>query len=769
MPTLHDLRTDFRKGRTGQALQSKVEARAYSNSLYDAQNMMVTSDGKLLRRWATIIKAKLAGGNSRLESWTYAETANARFLLVFSDEELTIYDEDLTERFNAGAPWDSDAIWFLTLSADKDQMIVTDTSFTTQLITFDADAGTFSMQDFAFDLSSDKSRLRAPFFQFVDDDTTCDLTILTSAGASTGYGSDIATASGNSAGDFDLAAGTGLMNTSADVFTADHVGGRIRVLDGELEVTAVNSATEAQVKVWRDIAAKLENDPFFVRNGSTLVEVAYFDHGLAVGDEVFFAGISSLGPIKDLLTSAVQFASDGTTSGGASGTPGTYTVSRIIDKDHFEIEGEGTPHNNDELVGGSDVLLFRFGGITGFEEPAFGFARGWPQAVGTDGSRTWLGGTELLPDAAWGSRPYLSRNFDPGEGDPDDAVTLYGIGQKARVRHIVPGFDLFILTDQGEFYVPGSRESTITQEAARAVTATPYGTSYTTPFVFDTGVYFVDPEGTNIREIAVRPDEQGYHSPPVSVVIPDWVKSPKDATRYSGSEAQATPYLVWSNMTDGAMIVMHSSRADDALGFMRWTIKDARVISAAGLGSRLFACVEWNGSAWLVEFDTVSDYATVDMAEKLSAGVERSQWVANHLASLTVQGESGTKAYAGLTIDAGGAFTLPEKVTDVTVGLPMSWSATPHAGRAASGQGPKVGKMQRLVSAEIHWEGTTTGMVGDETVISAFDAPVLSEPEPIDEWRQYFIGEWGREPRVALHGDEPGKVRIGALVLNVYF
>ncbi len=86
----------------------------------------------------------------------------------------------------------------------------------------------------------------------------------------------------------------------------------------------------------------------------------------------------------------------------------------------------------------------------------------------------------------------------------------------------------------------------------------------------------------------------------------------------------------------------------------------------------------------------------------------------------------------------------------------------------ATGQGAKAGKMQRLVSVDVFWDRTTAGRVAGETVLKAQDNPQFEAPTPVDEWRQYFIGLWGREPRLVVSGNEPGRVAIRALSLNVH-
>jgi hypothetical protein len=806
MPTLHDFRADFSAGRTGKGLRIRQDTKAYRASVFDADNMMVEADNRLSRRWGTLRRASIPGA-ARLEHWVYSEADDESFVLVFSDQRLDIYDMTLTLRKTfTGQPWTETSMRFMTIASESNKLVLADATFKTQILSFDRIASDFSIEDFEFEISEDASRQYAPFYAFVPRDTRVYTTIYTSAGTSSGYGAYIQTASGFIDGaDYDLSAGTGKLVVQRDVFTADYVGTRMRIAGGEVEITAVTNARQADIKVHRDIGVSLDVNPFFLRAKSKLCEVAAFDHGLNVGDSVIFAGLNE--EAAEYVRHGLRFPEDG---GNLPAAPvdgaAAYIVRRVVDKDHFEIQwahnaseadtavlGDSTTTltdlettalstvtlasattesalpTNDLLTGGSDVIMIPLNGLRGIKEPAFSDARGWPQACAIHETRLWLGGTVSLPDAVWGSRFFALRDFDPDQGDPDDAVTMYGIGDQAKVRHIVPGFDMVILTDSGEYYTPGSVDQAIVQSTARAIPATKEGAAYTTPFRFDGGLFFVDAEGQHIREMMISGDESEYTTNPATVVVPDWVNEPVDATKYRGGTYTVTPYIIFTNQADGSLLVMHSRRQDGAFGFMRWTLGNGNFVSVSGVRNRLFAAVERGGSHYLVEFDTSEDYITMDFGAELSADPATDTWTAAHLANTEIQMESDGKVYTPTTADGSGNFTTPEAVTTLRVGEAMPYLAELNPAIAASGQGPKVGKMQRLVDAEVSWDMTTTGTINDDSILDALDVPALSAPTPVDEWRRHIIGEWGREPRLRIEGSNPGKVALRGAVLNVYF
>ena len=767
MTIFNVMQADFRRGRIGSGMRTRQDTKAYASSVRDADNMMVLSDGRIRRRWGTLQRLALTG-QARIVGWDYANGDTSQFLLAFEPAKLTIYDMTMATRATfTGQPWTIDTISFIQVSYERARMVISDETFRTKLIDFDAVAGTFSISDFAFKITESGTRMAAPFYNFAPT-VKIKPSIFTSAGNSTGYATYIATASGIPGGDFDLAAGTGKIKTDADFFTAGQVGNRLRILDGEVEITAVTDARNATVKVWRDVAVRLETNPFYLRKGSKLVEVSRFDHKQKVGDVVFFAGLSPADEAPALLNKAVVQATSGTAAPAPAGGAGTYTVKRVIDEDHFEIEGAGTNPTNDALAGGADVYLYNLSWIPDFTEPVYSVPRGWPQASCHHERRMWLGGSQALPDAFFGSLFFDATNFDTGEGGPADAVAAFGIGRQSRVRHMVSAFDLLVFTDRAEFYVPGSNDTAITQETIRVVEATGHGASYTIPRRFDGGTFFVDAVGQHIRELAAQSRDQEYSAAPLTVVVPEWVAGPDETAIFSGAANEATPYMIFANSGDGSLIVMHSSRADDAFGFMRWTLDAGAFLSVAGVGNRLFAVASRGAQTWLLEFDTSEDHTTCDFAAILTASPAQTAWVSLNHADRDIQLHAGNRVFTDGYVETDGSFTTPEPVSEITIGDPMPWLLDLHTPAVVLAQGARAGKTQRIVSVDIAWDMAGGGFVEGTPILSGQDDLDFNTPVPVDEWRTYHIGKWGKEPFVRIHGDHPARVGIRSLTQNIY-
>lgn len=771
---LYDFRADFRKGRIGSGFRAKQDTKAYRSGLLDAQNVMVMADGTLARRWGCA-PALPASGPVRLEAWEYGTTNTTRFLLAFEAGALTVYDADLTQRGSfTGQPWDADTIWSLQIAPVGEKCVVADAAFTTQQIKFDPNAETFDVKDFWIERTAEKG-LGCPFITFPDAaEIGWTLTCYTTSRSSTGDGVAIAKALAIPDGTYDLAAGTGTLTTDADFFTAEHVGWRLGLLDGEVRVNSVTDARNAEVLVKRTVAIKLDTDPFWLRSSSRLVEVAAFEHGLEAGDTVFLYGIPrGLDNTDDILGYAPRIPlADGTATDGKRGDERTYQVSAVADKDHFDVTGEASDTNWLGLQGGSDAYMIPVSAQIGIKEPVFSYSRGWPGVCAFHGSRLWLGGTRELPSALFASKINEFTNFDPGDGSAGDGISLYGIGGNAQLRHVVSDFDLILLTNAGEYYVPGSTEVATTQETARAMSATAYGSAFTSPKKFDGSVFFVDGVGAHMREFSAESRDETYTAPPSTVAVPDWVSEPMHSCVFAGARVDNTPYLLLANHGDGSLLVCHSARENDAFGFTRWTLgtddTPGKVWSCVGIGTRLFAAVEWNGVHQVVEFDS-SKAAAEDLdlyIDVTSPGDGTTDPLPEMFWNQTVQVLSAEGVHETQPVDGAGGITLPVGYTALRLGISSPGNATFTPPVTASPQGTKAGNTLCLVSVKILWNTTATGTVGDEEIVNGFDDELLDPDVKIDEWRTYFVSEWGTEPTAVVSFTGPGRLGIRAATLK---
>jgi hypothetical protein len=508
---------------------------------------MVLADGSLHRRWGTWFRTDLSW-RTRIEAWEYSDVSGFKFWLLFSDGALIILDDTLTERASFySAAWDATALWTMDIEFINDEIWIADTSFRTRVVSFDPDADTFSLDPLAFDKTDDGLSLGVPFYLFPEgEDIGWSLTNYMTAEAGSASADGIATILGISGLDYDPEAGPGKMTTDADFFTDDMIDLHLGLLDGEVKIVSVIDARNATIKVVRNVSRALGDNPIWLRANSRVAEIAAFEHGLSVGDEVVIFGLSdeSADKAKDVLDEAPhEPKSTDAEPSTDSGRFGSYFVVKVTDTDHFEVEGTAEKPDWVGLHGGVDVKIIPVGALKDIKEQVFSDHRGWPAAVCFHEQRVWLGGTPSLSSSAFGSRINEYRRFEPGVGDPGDGVTLYGVGGQARIRRMMSGFDLIIFADNGEFYVPGSTDRAITPETGRALKATRYGSAFTAPQELDGSIFFIDKSGSHLREFSAENRDADYVAPPATVVVPDWIKEPKHSALFQGADQETSRTL----------------------------------------------------------------------------------------------------------------------------------------------------------------------------------------------------------------------------------
>ncbi len=879
MPKIRDFRADFRRGRTGGAIQVRQSSNAYSSSVRDALNMMVLADGRIARRWGTyactdgslygigtrrivpfecpsnntnyMIIYNLVAGSNQNDIKVYAQDKYGNLFEttlheVGYNENLAVTTDSIFDAYGNGSnTWLSKIsdIDYLNFVPVEDKLLVIDNSIhpiwieptTTAATIVNSNKAGYNDLDsvkrlkqvyFEFD-SNDDGTKKAPFYNF---EKTIELTpnIFTIAGLSSGFNNAFANLSQFTSGQFDLPNGTGKVTASADFFTSDHVGQNMQLLDGEFEITAITNATEASIKVHKNICAKLDNNPFLMKKNKKQVEVFYFNHGLQKGDQIFLIGVSADDESNTVLTKALQTAID-TTSITSNASFGAYTVDNVIDLDTFVITGAANA-TNDALIGGNSVYLFRLGGIKGVKEEAFSNTRGWPTCAVMHERRLWVAGTTSLPNAIWASQFGDVQNFDTGEGNLTDAIAMYGVGDEAVfIRHMISGFDLIIMSDNAEMYVPGSTTEAISQSTVRVVRATEHGSSYTEPAKFDGGIFFVDKNGKEIREFITDTRITDYHAIPSSIVIPDWVKFPKKTAVYMGAlEVQTTPYMFFADQEDGSMICMHSARTDDSFGFMRWKLDFGDIKDVVTLGEHLYIIAERqknngyvNGELvpsgsyerQVLKFDTnTKNYITTDfsgLGRYITGGspsyafgefdfdypsyVGTGIYYASSRYIYLYSNSDGGYHYGEHYVQNANAIAVsdipnnrfehrssisdPELITFV-YGDRMTAYVKLHAPIAQLPNGTRIGKKQRLVSTDVSFEGTTDGIISGreivknsdkrESVVANLSSSGKDFVNPIDEWREIYTGEWTRDPVLEVRAEKTGVLIIRGMSLNVY-
>ncbi len=214
-------KSNFTAGEISPRLLGRGDLRAYDNGASTLANVFIHPTGGLSRR-AGLRFLDVARGDGRLIGFEF--NANQIYLLVFSDLHVDVY-RDNVKVADFVSPWSLAQVAGINWTQSADTLLVVHPDVAPKKITRTSDAA-WTVTDWIF--HSTDVRIHQPHHKFNDDDIT--LTPSATSGAIT-------------------------LSASADVFDASHVGGRFRIVDKEIEITSVTSASVAAATVKETLTA----------------------------------------------------------------------------------------------------------------------------------------------------------------------------------------------------------------------------------------------------------------------------------------------------------------------------------------------------------------------------------------------------------------------------------------------------------------------------------------------------------------------------------
>lgn len=219
-------KSNFTGGEISPRLLGRGDLRSYGNGAGKLRNVFVHPTGGVTRR-PGLRYIDTARGSGRLLAFEF--NTEQVYLLVFTDEHVDVY-MDGVQVCDFGAPWTSAQVSQISWVQSADTLFVVHPDVEPRRITRTSHTS-WSISTWSFldeqDTGASVDRIQQPHHKFVDDEVT--LTPSATSGPVT-------------------------LSASADVFVAGHVGGRMRLADKEVEITAVASATSASATVKETLA-----------------------------------------------------------------------------------------------------------------------------------------------------------------------------------------------------------------------------------------------------------------------------------------------------------------------------------------------------------------------------------------------------------------------------------------------------------------------------------------------------------------------------------
>jgi len=164
-----------------------------------------------------------------------------------------------------------------------------------------------------------------------------------------------------------------------------------------------------------------------------------------------------------------------------------------------------------------------------WQEQSYSDARGWPAAVTLHQDRLVISGGTDAPEQVWFSKTGRYFNFDVGEGLDDQAINFPLTDSRLhRVRHLVSGRSLQVLTNLGEWTITGSP---ITPTNIAVALQTNVGSPIdrqVPPIEADGATLFVGASKRDLRELLFADSEQAFQAPDIALLSRHLFRDPID-------------------------------------------------------------------------------------------------------------------------------------------------------------------------------------------------------------------------------------------------
>jgi hypothetical protein len=212
--------TNFSAGELDPRMLGRTDLRSYQNGAAQLRNVVVETTGGVRRRPGMRYVATASGAGRLVGLETGAGLA---YLLAFSDFQVDIYRDGVL-RETVATPWEEAHLPQIAWAQLGDSLLVTHPDIPPQQLRRQSDT-VWTIAQWSF-VELEPGVDAEPFARFVAADVEMQATGTT---------------------------GTVTLNTSADVFVAEHLGGIFRMEGRQIQVTNVQSSTQAVALVLQDL------------------------------------------------------------------------------------------------------------------------------------------------------------------------------------------------------------------------------------------------------------------------------------------------------------------------------------------------------------------------------------------------------------------------------------------------------------------------------------------------------------------------------------
>ena len=746
--------TNFQYGELSPSLISRTDTRVYNASAQKVENFFLRAEGGVIKRAGlskiyefdtTVDDTKVQ--QHRLVPFIFSD--DERYIVSLEHQKIRVFQIDtnntvslattITQDANSATlPFTNTNIHQVTYAQSGDVMFIAHQTFMVRKLVRTG-LTSFQVETKTFDTQSAGAKIYQPYFQFQDLGVTLD------PSASSGNGITLTT----SADYWDL---TG-SQSGGNYPDSKHVGTTIRYHGQEIEITSVQSATQATGNCLATLKKKLKVDSFRTDNGVATVTVTLVNHGFSASDAFVISNADTVGGIS------------------TGNLNGSRTVSEVIDDNTFTFTAGGNA--NDSTVGGGTPFLETHAPATNWEEQSYSTLRGFPGAVTFHQNRLWYGGTISQPDGLWASKSNEFFNFDTGEGADNDSIDIRAsIGEVNTIRHLVSNRDLQAFTTTDEFIVPAFVEKPTTPTNATIKRQTSFGSSFVKPYVYDGATVYVQGSGEIVREMLFDDGQQAYTGQPISSLSSHLIKNPIQATTLAGGIDRAESYYFLVD-ADGTLAIFNSNRAEQRYGWTQFTSQGS-FHSLCTVDTRVYAVVKFDkgdGTNKYILCEFNSSFNT-DMAKTYSGSSGVFDVSADFANGAVLDVVSGTHYLGQFTVASGNidVSAVDNSLSSAEIGFKFDVTLTTNPIDTATQQGVLSGEPRSLNKVIVDLSDTLSCSVNNKNLIIRQVTDDLSQARvAITGKKEFRLLGFSKDPQVTVSQSAPLSLQVNSIIAEITF
>lgn len=738
--------SSFQYGEVSDSLIMRTDTAVYTASAQRLENMVVMAEGSVKKRYGmkhiydySITYSSSNPEQSHLYPFIFDENEEyiisiehqkvRCFRLINGSDTVSLVATITADTSSAALPFDQAYLKEYTTAQYGDVMFVSHPLFAPRMITRTS-LTSFEVSTYSFDQRADNKKTYQPYSKFQAHGVTLN------PSATSGNGITLTT----SASYWDT---TG-SQSGGNYPDSLHVGTTVRYGGNEIDITSVQSATQATGNVVDQLKIRLSVlNPLRSIDGSTTVEVTHVAHGFGGGEAITISEASATGGIN------------------AGNLNGSRTVGTIIDENTYTITAGGSASSAED--GGGYVKVTTHAPTSDWDEQSWSAKRGYPAAVEFHENRLCFGGTIAEPDNIWMSQIGEFFNFDVGDAEDTDSISMVAAtGEVNEIRYLVSNRDLQVFTASNELYIPTYLNQAITPTNAQIRKQTPYGVEHVEPMSIDGATIFVQNNGKIIREYIYTDTEEAYTATSVSTIASHLINAPTYLAVVHSGFGLPDSYAALT-LEDGDMTLFSSNRAEKRASWSRVTT-NGRLGSVCAIEDRLFVnAYDSENKLQLCEFrgDIGLDFY---LYGAIGSNVVDVSALYNHNDVVDVIATDGT------TLSSLGQFTVNSSnqvdmsahsgsgYTHIYAGKKFTAKIVTNPIDVSAGNGPTTGEIRGITNVVVDMKNTRSAKINSRPLVttSGFTGK-----------KEFRLLGYDRNPQVTIEQDHPLDMQINGLIAEL--